>query len=97
MLQGGRLLPPGPQMGFQGGRSEILGGPRALPRPRAEKNRALGGVFGRPEVTLEGLGAILKLLKNHWFLYCFEPLEPSSDAKGAQKVVKTVSSDASQN
>ena len=97
MLQGGRLLPPGPQMGFQGGRSEILGGPRALPRPRAEKNGALGGVFGRPEVTLEGLGPILKMLKNHWFLLCLEPLGPPRGPKGGQKVVKKAPSDASKN
>ena len=85
MLRGGRLLPPGPQMGFQGGRSEILGGPRALPRPRAEKNGALGGVFGRPEVTLEGLGPILKMLKTIGFYTVLSPWSPPVTPRGPKK------------
>ena len=64
-------------------------GPRGPPLGRAPKQKgAPGGAFGRPEVAPEGLGAIFKMLKNHLFLYCFEPLVRSSGAKGAQKEPK---------
>ena len=64
-------------------------GLRAPPLGRAQKPKgAPGGAFGRPEVAPEGLGAIFKMIKNHWFLYCFEPLDRSSSVKGAKKEQK---------
>ena len=88
MLQGGRSPPPWPQMGVQGGRSLFLGA-RERPLGRVPKKKGLsGGPFGAPKVALEGPSAILKLLKNHWFLLHFEPLNPSDAAKGAKKTAK---------
>ncbi len=83
---GGAFRLPGTPKATRGGAYEKFRAARGPPLGRAqEKNGSPGGPFGRPEVALESLGAIWKVLKNHWFLYCFEPLEPSSDAKGPQK------------
>ena len=91
MLQGGRLLPLGPKWDSRGGAQRFWAA-RGPSLGRAQKKMGpRGGVFGRPEVTLEGLGPILKMLKNHWFLLCLEPLGPpggqggpKSGKKGAQ-------------
>ena len=45
MLQGGRSAPLGTPKATQGGRSEISGGPRAPPRPRAGKKWVPGGAL----------------------------------------------------
>ena len=95
MLQGARLLPPGPQMGAQGGRSEISGGPRALLGPRSEKMGPWGGLwaargrFGGPRGDFE-------IVKKPVVFTMFGALGPPRDPKGGQKVVKKAPSDASQ-
>ena len=80
---GGHGGSPGGSRRVQGASWGVLGWPRerdqefrSPPRPplgRAQKPKGGQGAFGRPKVAPEGLGAILKMLRNHWFLYCFEP------------------------
>ena len=47
-----------------------------------------GGVLWGPWVAAEGLAAIFKLIRNHWFSLCFEPLDPSDAAKVAKEKVE---------
>ena len=64
---------------------------RAHLGPSKKLNGPLGGSFGGPEVALEVLVAILTTfqnVKNGLFLYCFEPVGPSSDVKEGKKVQK---------
>ena len=72
-------------MGFQGGRSEILGGPRALPRPRAEKNGAPGGGLWAARGHFGGPRADFENVKKPLVFIVFGALGPPQGSQGGPK------------
>ena len=89
MLQGARSPSPGSQMGVQGGVISFFWGPAGACLGASNKNRgSRGRALGVPKVALDGLGAILKFMKNNTFLLIFEPLAPPEAPNGRKKNVK---------